>query len=599
MTEHEAPPREGAEESSLSFEEARERLRERGYLDRGVEGAVLKGALATRTKAQSLLLGAAVGALFLALALALVETAVNAVASALAPGDAVVLFLWIATGSLAVAVLAVALVVGAALLRVRGRADADGVATEIAAVFGAVAGIGAVAAAVPALRAAGPPAAAAVLVSLALAVFVAVRTARGVTLAALVASGRAVFGSPRRLGLAGLTLAFVALAAGALVWAARRESADSGPLVVEANARRAIVVGVDGWSDRYLGEGETFASSFGVSGGRYVKPDRDLAAFWTTVATGESAERHGIGALDLVRIAGVAAPLRPVGISAFFLGRVLPAVGAARRESVTAAARRVPAMWEVARRAGIASLVVNWWTTYPAGEGGGTILSNHLVFAARSGGSLAGEGWPPEAAARAAAFAPPVSGAAGSLERLVADARGMDAFARRAFVDALARESPRLALLYLPGLDILGAALSDPGRSASDRVALAEELTAEARSIRVFLDDPSLRQGIDLLVVLFDGGRGDAGGIARLAGPLARPGADTSLAPADVAPTVLAALGVPASRETAGKVATGLLQPGAASSATVASWGLRPRGAAVAIDPKEYVENLKSLGYLK
>ncbi len=599
MTEHDAPPREGAEESPLSFEQARERLRKRGYLDRGVEGAVLKGALATRTKAQSLLLGAAVGAFFLALALALVETVVNAVAGALSLGDAVVLFLWIAAGSLAVAVLLVLLVVVAALLRVRGRADADGVAAEIAAVFGAAAGVGAVVAAVPALRAAGPLAAAAVLVSLALAVFVAVRTARGVTLAALLATGRAVVGSPRRLGLAGLAFALVALAAGALLWAARRESAASGPLVVEANSRRVVVVGVDGWSDRYLGERETFASSFGGAGARYVKPERDLAAFWTTVATAESAGRHGIGALDLVRIEGVGSPFRPVGISAFFLGKVLPALGAARRESVTAAARRVPAVWEVARRAGVASLVVNWWTTYPAGDGGGTILSNHLFFAARSGGSLAGEGWPAEAVSRAAALAPRAAPPAGSRDRLVADAAGLDDFALRVFLDALTREKPRLSLLYLPGLDILGAALSDPGRSASDRVALAEAVTAEARKIRAFLDDPAWREGVDLVVVLFDGGRGEEGGVVRLAGPLARPGAEESLAPADVAPTVLAALGIPASSETAGKVQAGLLQPGAVSSATVASWGLRPRGAAVAVDPKEYVENLKSLGYLK
>ena len=599
MTEHEPPPRKGAGESPLSFEEARERLRERGYLDRGVEGAVLKGVLATRTRAQSLLLGAAVGALFLALALALVETSVNAVASALPAGDAIVLFLWIAAGSIVVAALAVLLLVGAALLRVRGRTDADAVATEIAAGFGVVAGVGAVAAAVPALRTAGPGAAAAVLVALALSVLVAVRTARGVTLATLVASGRAAFGSPRRLGFAGFLVALFALSAAALLWFARREPAASEPLVVAANTRRAVVVGVDGWSDRYLGERERFAASFGVAGASYVKPERDLAAFWTTVATGESAGRHGIGALDLVRIAGVGAPLRPEGVSAVFLGRVLPALGAARRESVTAAARRVPAAWEVARRAGVASLTVNWWTTYPAGDGGGTVLSNHLFFAARAGSSLAGEGWPPEAVSRAAALASRVAAPAEPLERLAADAAALDDFALRVFLDALARERPRLSLLYLPGLDILGAALSDPGRGASDRVALAEAVTAEARKIRSFLDDPAWREGVDLVVVLFDGGRGDEGGVVRLGGPLARPGASAVIAPADVAPTVLAVLGIPSSREAAGKVYASLLQAGAATTSTVASWGSRPRATAVAIDPKEYVENLKSLGYLK
>ncbi|MGE5347009.1 MAG: hypothetical protein ACM3JH_13735, partial [Acidithiobacillales bacterium] len=406
MSKDEAPPREGAEESSessLSFEAARERLRARGYLDRGVEGAVLRGALATRTKARSLLFGAAVGVLFLALALALVETVVNTAAAALSPRDAVVLFLWIGAGSVAVAAVVVLLLVGAALLRVRGRSDPDAVATEIAAAFGVVAGIGAAAAAVPPLRSAGPGAAAAVLIALGLAVLVAVRAARGVTLAALVASGRAVLGSPRRLRQAGLLVALAALVAGAFFWAGRREPAPPEPLVVEANTRRAVVVGVDGWSDRYLGEGVKYAETIGTAGARYVKEERDPAAFWTTVATAESAGRHGVGALDLVRIAGVDAPFRPIGISAFFLGRVLPALGAARRESVTAAARRVPAVWEIARRAGIGSLVVNWWTTYPAGDGGGTVLSNHLFFAARSGASLVGEGWPPEAVSRAAA----------------------------------------------------------------------------------------------------------------------------------------------------------------------------------------------------
>lgn len=611
MKEHEAPPREGAGEPSsfssssspdpgpLSFEAARERLRARGYLDRGVEGAVLKGALATRTRAQSLLLGAAVGAFFLALALAVVDTAVNAVSSALPAGDAIVLFLWIATGSVAVAAVIVLLLLGAAFLRVRGRTDADAVAMEIAWAFGVVAGIGGAVAAVPALRAAGPGAAAAILVALGLAVLLAVRTARGVTLAALVASGRAAFGSPRRLGLAGLLVALGALAAGAIFWVARREPSAPGPLVVEANARRAVVVGVDGWSDRYLGEGTTFAATFGRAGAIYVKPERDLAAFWTTVATGEGAARHGIGALDLVRVSGIAAPLKPAGISAFFLGRVLPALGAARRESATAAARRVPAAWEVARRAGIASLVVNWWTTYPAGDGGGTVFSNHLFFAARSGASLAGEGWPPEAVARSASLAPRGAPSPGSLERLVADAAGLDDFALSVFRDTLERERPRLALLYLPGLDILGAALSDSGRSASDRVALAEAVTAEARKIRAFLGDPSWQAGQDLVVVLFDGGRGEPEGLVRLAGPLSRPGATATIAPADVTPTVLATLGVPASREAAGRVCASLLEPGAATAATVASWGVRPRAAAAAIDPKEYVENLKSLGYLK
>ena len=82
-------------------------------------------------------------------------------------------------------------------------------------------------------------------------------------------------------------------------------------------------------------------------------------------------------------------------------------------------------------------------------------------------------------------------------------------------------------------------------------------------------------------------------------GPLARETASATLDPGDVAPTVLAVLGVPAARDVAGKVRADLLAPGAATSETVATWGRRRAGAPPSVDPKEYVENLRSLGYLR
>ncbi|MEO8587445.1 MAG: hypothetical protein ABI584_14865, partial [Acidobacteriota bacterium] len=365
------------------------------------------------------------------------------------------------------------------------------------------------------------------------------------------------------------------------------------PLVVAANGRRVVVVGVDGWTAALPGEGARAS---------YVKEARDPAAFWTTVATGESVKRHGIGSLDLVRVAGVGAPVRPLAGAGWFLRTVLPALRLARRESVTASARRVPALWEVASRGGIPSLTVNWWTTYPSEEGGGTILGNHLFFAARSGGSLVGEGWPADAAERAAHLAPRVAPEPGSLERLVADAGGLDDFALAAFRDAWRRESPRLALLYLPGPDILSSALADPERGAADRVALAAALTSETAKIRAFLLDADLEPAPDLLVQVLDAGRHEGGGIVRMSGSLARAGAEgtaTRLAPADLAPTILSVLGIPASREIAGRVRGDLLAKGAVDGETVASWGRRRADTRPPVDPKEYVENLRSLGYLR
>jgi len=154
-------------------------------------------------------------------------------------------------------------------------------------------------------------------------------------------------------------------------------------------------------------------------------------------------------------------------------------------------------------------------------------------------------------------------------------------------------------MVYLPGLDILSSALAAERRTAADRVVLAEALTAETASARAFLADPSLGKDADLLVLVLDAGRSEAGGTVALLGPLARAGASGTLDPADVAPTVLAVLGVPASRSVAGKVRADLLKEGAVTSETVASWGRRRAGAPPAVDPKEYVENLRSLGYLR
>ncbi len=588
------PPGKG---DPVTFEEARERLRSRGYLDRGVEGAVLKGALAARNRTLGLLFGAGVAALFLALALATVETAAVALASALSPRDALVLFAWLGAGALLAAVVVVLLLAALAWARMRGRSDPSGVSTEVAIVFGVLAGVGAALAARPVLEAAGPLAAVAAFAAAAFAVVLAVRVARGLAFTVLAASGRAVFSrAPRPAVAVGAALAAVALATGGWLLARRSPPAEE-PLVVRATKARVILVAVDGWIPQ-------LATGAGAPGAtsrfRYQKETTDPAAFWTTVATGEPARRHGVGALELVRLDGLVAPVRLTAGTGWYLGRLLPALGLAREESVTSAARRVPALWEVAHRAGLASLTVNWWTTWPADDAGGVVLGNHLFFAARAGAKLDREGWPPAASERAAILASRGGERTTGADRLVADARGLDAFAIAAFRQEVARARPRLALLYLPGPDILGAALSEPGRTVAERVALANALGEETRAIAAFLEGPDVFGGdADLVAVVVDGGRSAKHGELLLAGSLAGSSAPGELKPADLAPTLLAALGVPSSREAEGKVDLRLLRAGAASDATVASWGRKRSGGGPALDPKEYVENLRSLGYLR
>lgn len=581
----------------VTFEEARERLRSRGYLDRGVEGAVLKGVLAARNRTLGLLFGASVAALFLALALATVETAAVALASALSPRDALVLFAWLGAGALLAAVVVVLLLAALAWARMRGRSDPSGVSTEVAVVFGVLAGVGAVLAARPVLEAAGPLAALVAFAAAAFAVVLSVRVARGLAFTILAASGRAAFSRAPRPALAvGAALAAAALATGGWLLVRRAPPADE-PLVVRATAARVVLVAVDGWIPELAAGDGPLAARARLS---YRKETTDPAAFWTTVATGEPARRHGVGALELVRLDGLVAPVRLTAGTGWYLGHLLPSLGLAREESVTSAARRVPALWEVAHRGGLASLVVNWWTTWPADDAGGVVLGNHLFFAARAGGKLEREGWPPEASARAARLAPRAAGRAAGAGRLVADARGLDAFAIAAFRQEAARVRPRLALLYLPGLDILGAALSEPGRTVADRVALATALGEETRAIASFLAGPDvLGSDAEVVAVVLDGGRAARRGELLLTGSLAGPAAAGEVRPVDLAPTLLAALGVPSSREAEGRVDSRLLGAGTASDATVASWGRKRSGGGPVLDPKEYVENLRSLGYLR
>lgn len=596
MSEAPGPP--GSPPPPLSLAEARERLRSRGYLDRGVEGAVLKGALAARTRTRALAAAALLATVLLALGLALSQAVLVAVASALPPGDAALLFVWLLAAALAAGGAAVSAVMGVAWLRARSRADGELATAEIGAAFGLLFGALGALGAVPALEAAGPLGAAAVLLLVALLVLVAVRVARSVAFTVWVASGRELLGRRRLPGAtAAVGAALLVLVAGGLLLL-RGPSAPDEPLVVTASSTTVCVVAVDGWSDRFLGEA---AASDGLEsrGLPYEKESRDPAAFWTTVATGEGVRRHGVGSLELVRVAGLSAPVTPTAGTGWYLGRLLPSLGLARRESVTSASRRVPAAWEVAHRGGIAALVVNWWTTYPAAGPGGTVLSNHLFFAARSGSSLSGEGWPPEAAARAARLAPRGALPQDAVARRIADAEGLDAFAVEAFEEAFDASRPRLSMLYLPGLDILSAAMAEPSLGAADRVAVAEALTREAASLRRFLDSERLRRA-DLLVVLLDGGRAAAGGRVVVAGRLARAGATAgAVDPLDVAPTVLSVLGVPASREAKGRPRRDLLSPGAATEQTVASWGRRRASGPPPVDAREYVENLRSLGYLK
>jgi Flp pilus assembly protein TadD len=77
---------------------------------------------------------------------------------------------------------------------------------------------------------------------------------------------------------------------------------------------------------------------------------------WTTMATGETPDRHGI--LDFVEVD--------------------PGSGA--KVPVTGRQRRVPALWNMASAAGLSVIVSGWWASWPAEPVNGVLVSDRLFF---------------------------------------------------------------------------------------------------------------------------------------------------------------------------------------------------------------------------
>ncbi len=274
---------------------------------------------------------------------------------------------------------------------------------------------------------------------------------------------------------------------------------------------------------------------------------------WTTLASGVSARRHGVRALARVRPAGSRLALRPPFGTSWYLRRLGPALRLVVHAPVSDADRSSLDFWEVSASAGIPSLSVGWWASSP--WPGATVIENRTIFAeARDG----------------------------------ADA---DRVALRYF-DAAAGRAYGLSTVYLPGCDI---ARDAPAlrRAAADGVerALAERA------------DRAVRGEIVLVVLAADSHPASARALGRMVvfdGSGASP-ITVRMRPEDAAPSILARAGVPAARDLEGRPVANLFAYGSMESVTVATYGPRlvPAATAPPQSDREYLERLRSLGYLK
>jgi hypothetical protein len=342
-----------------------------------------------------------------------------------------------------------------------------------------------------------------------------------------------------------------ALSAAILLFASRREPVRAEPLLPAPRATPVVVVGIDGAAldenrpaDRALAL-LLAAGRTGTWAARSASP----AEIWTDLATGVPAARHGVRALEWVRPAGLP-PLRPPLGSSWYLRGVGLAAGLVSRAPVSAWERRSPAFWEVAASAGLPTLAVGWWASgsWP----GATVVENRDVLAR------------------------------------AADGRAVDTVAIAEFQ----RLSPgrTVAAVYLPGPDILRG-------ERANRVAAVAEVT---RFLGPWID--RARRGEAVLAVIAAESHPRSGSLGRLTvfDGTAAP-ATVTIRAEDVAPSLLARAGVPAARDLPGRPVPSLFRPGSLETATVASWGERVAPAA-GLTPRasdrEYLEKLKSLGYL-
>ena len=272
---------------------------------------------------------------------------------------------------------------------------------------------------------------------------------------------------------------------------------------------------------------------------------------WTTIATGVSSRRHGVRALARVRPRGAARAVRAPWGTAWWLRRIEPAIGLAVHAPVSSADRQALAFWEVAASAGLRSLSVGWWA---AGDWpGAVVVDNRAVLGAASGGEEA-------------------------------DRAALDAFDRRRV------EGFALATVYLPGCDI---ERDSPERRARAAATISAWLSP--------LVDRAARGEIVLVVIASDSHPAPPalGRLVVFDGP-PRP-RTVRIRAVDVAPSILARLGVPRAKDLEGAPVAALFEPGTVEETAVPSYGARvaPAGSSAPESDREYLEKLRSLGYLK
>jgi hypothetical protein len=639
--------------TEADIDELRQRLRSLGYLDAGVDRFVLGSARETRTPSAIALLSSlrigALGGLLLGPA-AVVGLGGRVPGLITSTQDAIVLaiylisFFAIATSAAAfVACLAVAWVARRMASEQTARARRLSVAAGIVVTLvclvyltlwwqSASAGL-------------GWSAPVRTMLALAVAVGISLLLGHAVTVTALAvivaSSGHGLHvpgvpGSSWRTSLVAGALGFTGAAVLLIATApARGSQAQTPALTVVPSGVRVRVIAIDGLDPTVFGELRTsdqvpfLSAILGSASASLNLPAaeadrRDPARAWTTVATGQPVERHGVYGLETRRVAGVQGrvPLertaaRVVSAATDLLRLTTPSVASGTE-------RQEKTFWEVASEAGLRTVVVNWWATWPAPTGSGIVISDRATLRLERGGTPDAEIAPADTYDRLRQRWPAIkTQAADAAGRALASAdtpqdlrpllqRSLELDADQiALASEVAGDHTDLIAIYLPGLDIAQHALLN---AADGQSASASALSARLQAIRdyyVALDRllalTTVPSPSEVLFVVTAPGRVAGGGEGRLGarGTIVRDGATIQGSVTDVSPTILYALGVPASRETAGSPLLGLFSDTFTTRYPirhVPTYGRpsnRPTERQGQPLDQEMIDRLRSLGYVR
>ncbi len=388
---------------------------------------------------------------------------------------------------------------------------------------------------------------------------------------------------------------------------------DVGPSALPvAGGERVVLIGLDGVLpqelDYLLAAGELPSierlSHRGTTA-VYERPDEAPIAFWATVATGRPSSVHGLQSLDTFRPIGVSSPLRVSGWARHYWAFGAD-MGWVEYRPILANSRNAWSFWELASRGGAKSLVVGWWGTYPVEPLPGLVVAHGGYQLLTDGAPMAVHPASESDAlqALAASIEAPASLVAGLSETLPSDLRQelvdevvrSDSFYLEVFRRNL-RQNPRAAVLYLAGLDI-AAAKADLGSVAHGDL-VRRQLKAVDELVGSLMEPVAAEVGegpISIFLVADPGRRGGQRGKVMVYRPSGCEDEQQVIEPEAIAASAARALGLPQSRRLPEPMA-GCGWPKA--SMKVDSYGLRPSSVPAGDEEsEEYLENLKSLGYL-